>query len=297
MKTRTLLAGGGLALVVAMGAAWLHRDTQALVRRHAAHAAERGAPPHAQTAGAIARGGASAITAPSRPAGEAGAELATSVAGDSSSASGGGRGAPPARAPLADATLRRLAPIARQPELYSLHTQVYVHQQQLMFAGLMQRLQFTAEQRASFDALNGEHQQRLLEIARAAEAGDPLAVQARRAVDQEMEARRRALFGLDEATWREQLQLLSHRSVVNQIAQQNVQGPGFLDPAATAALAQLIAQHSPPPVTAANTAPATYDWDAILAQAAGLLTPDQLRGVATSVEYYRAQREMQALTK
>lgn len=191
--------------------------------------------------------------------------------------------------------------IARDPQLRALHLQAYLDQRRLVLAGALASIGATPAQRAQLDRIHADYQQKLMDSAvTAAEQGwpanDPRLAALRAQLGEDQNAQRAALFGAGDAALVEANRRQGIQQLANQIAAENLSGPGVLTPAAVSQLGQLMATHHLDPATAtAKEEPTGYDWTAILAEASQTFSPAQLAGLQTSVKYHRAEAQLNAL--
>jgi hypothetical protein len=100
----------------------------------------------------------------------------------------------------------------------------------------------------------------------------------------------RDLFGAAYPQWIEELQNLSSRQVVNSIVQSTFSASGALSGAQADQLTALLVRNK-----STENGRIRYDWESILREAAPVLTPEQLDGFKSGVEFTIATAEMNLL--
>jgi hypothetical protein len=272
------------AVVVCAAAALLHRDLTTSTRRHA-EARDKAKAELSENRNEQAKTERQLEEARHPPAVAPGA---------------GARANPTPESPSA---ISKMLVVAKDPELRKLSVGAFVKQRRVVFAALLKALGFSSEQLRRFDAIQAEYEEGLLDMAVAAEqqgwrTDDPRLSSIRAQLTSAMNGQCDQLFGPAKDQWKEANRLLGPRQVVNQIIQQNLQGIGALDKATADRLTAILATNrggSTP--SAPGAEPTGYDWNVVLPQAEGILTPAQFQGFKTSVDYYRAQAQMSGLAK
>lgn len=193
----------------------------------------------------------------------------------------------------------RAVEIAENPRIRSMAVQAYVSQRRLDFAGLFKRLGLAEAQRLKFDEIQAQHEQGLLDLAAGAakqgiDAGDPGLADLKAELARTRDGQLQSLFGPSFGAYGDAEAAMDARRRVNQLLQQNLQGPGALEPATADRLTAIVASHRTEG-RQPDADPTGYDWEAILGQAGSILSPAQMDGMRTSVAYLQAQAQMQRI--
>jgi hypothetical protein len=188
----------------------------------------------------------------------------------------------PARQPIVttspsakpDPVAERTTMIARDPQLRQLSVQAYVSQLRMNFHGLLHRLGLTPGQLNSFDAIQAEYQQGMLDLAASMMDQGITAPKAaaglRKQLTDTRDARLRELLGDSYRDWVEANRTQGARSNVNQLLQQSFDAGGPVDGAQSEKLVAIVAKHQIP------KSGGRFDWTAIRAETAQVLSGPQL---------------------
>ncbi len=183
-----------------------------------------------------------------------------------------------------DAGGDRATTIADDPKLRQLSVQAYVGQLRMTFDGLLHRLGLTPDQLRSFDAVQSEYQQAMLDLAASMKEqgmADPKAAAGlRKQLTDARDAHLRELFGDSYRDWEEANRTQGARSNVRQLLQQSFEAGGPVDSAQSEKLIGILAKHQIP------KSGGRYDWAAIREETPQLLSGPQLEAFnsATSVK-------------
>jgi hypothetical protein len=199
---------------------------------------------------------------------------------------------PPAASLSGDA---RMAKIGGDPQLRELDIKAYVDSQRLKYG----KLGLTAEQLQKFDAIQAEYEGRVLDLAIETQAGhlapnDPALAAKRQQIAQMQDAELQELFGPAYAQWKEDNIVPPERMLVAQVAQLALGGSGNFPDNEVGQLTSIVMTNRRPGTY--PTMAASYDWDAIAAQATAILNPEQDEGFKNGIEIFLAESRMRELT-
>ena len=168
-----------------------------------------------------------------------------------------------------------------------MQVQAFVSEQRLRFGGLLKRLDFTVDQLQAFDRIQAACQQVMVDPTRTATE--------RAQAAQSRDAALEDLFGGSFDRWREANRTEPAGAVVAQIVQHAFQGAGAFTPAQVEELSRLVGEHRLARADGDRKASPRYDWDAIIAGSAKILTETQREHVTTAIEFLRTSDEMAAI--
>ena len=184
---------------------------------------------------------------------------------------------PPTRPPV--------APAQPDSELRRARVLTFAGEQRMQFSPLLYRLGFTPAQRQTFDRINEEYFQAMLD-----ETLDAAGREVARGLRAEA---LRELFGSHHESWREANQQAMARGIVDGIVHQTFPSSGALNAAQADELTRIVAQHRLP--ASAARGPATFDWDRIIDEARTILADRQMEDFISAVSHRRASERMSAL--
>jgi hypothetical protein len=157
----------------------------------------------------------------------------------------------------------------------------FVGEQRLKFAAVLRQLALTPEQLARFDEIQAEYQEAALDLASAAKKqglkNSKDLASLRRDVVAARDAQMRALFGSGYGTWEDTLQSQGAREAADELLRQTYQSTGELPASEAQALYELVKRH------ATKAGRATYDWNAIAAEASNVLSGANLDAFRTAL--------------
>jgi hypothetical protein len=171
------------------------------------------------------------------------------------------------------------------PEFRELQVRAYVAEQRLRFATTLKRLAPDARNPGEFDRILSEFRQTMLDESQT-DAGRQQARKTR-------EARLKELFGPDYEQLVEANRNNPAHTIVTEIVRQTFQGSGALTTKQADELTRIVGAHR---VTAAKANQPRWDWDAIIADAGGVLDSRQIDDFATAIRFRRVSDQMSALS-
>jgi hypothetical protein len=198
-------------------------------------------------------------------------------------------------APPADTSATRISitAIADTPDLRQMRVRSYIGERRLMFAGVLHQLGLTAEQLQRFDAIQAEYQQGLLDVtssAREQKLTSPSGLGAlRKQLAENRDAQLRDLFGASSDAWDEASRTQIARVVVGQLLGQSYPAAGPVDGSQTEKLIAIVARH---PLPGSSNG---YDWNAVAADAASVLSGSQLDALKTALSFRQLTDQLQTI--
>jgi len=198
---------------------------------------------------------------------------------------------------------RNLAVVAKDPKLRSSYLRALSDERQVQFAGLFAKLGFTAEQREKFAQAEGAYQEGMLDMAAAAADqgiawSDPSIDRIKSELSGTLDDQLKTLFGANYDQWTDTNMTANSRAIVGQVLQRTYDGPGAISGAEADQLTSILANNNARyrpgqrPVD-----PTSYNWDAVLAQASGILTPAQLAAFTSGTELVRLRSQADSAAK